>query len=326
MPYIILLLGLLWLTGCQPAVQPYAKALGAASLQEEVIRIGDGTKLSYQQWLPEQDPPEAVILALHGFNDYSNAFKLAGQYLAQHGMALFAYDQRGFGATEQRGIWPGKDNLIRDMRQVLSLLNKRFPDSPLYVMGESMGGAVVTAGCGKDACQPVDGLILVAPALWGQKSLNRLYRAGLWLMVHSFPDSKWTGEDLDITASDNLALLYAMGNDPNVIKETRIDAVYGLVQLMDAAYVRVDQLTKPVLFLYGARDEIIPPNPLAESIDALKAPYTVGYYPHGYHMLLRDLQREVVLADIVSWIRNRYRPLPSGADMGWKEELLAVGD
>jgi len=48
-------------------------------------------------WLPD-GTPGAIVLALHGFNDYSNAFATTGQAFAASGIAVFAYDQRGFGA------------------------------------------------------------------------------------------------------------------------------------------------------------------------------------------------------------------------------------
>ena len=50
-------------------------------------------------WLPDDTPPRAVILAVHGFNDYSNAFETFGTFAAGHGIAVHAYDQRGFGAN-----------------------------------------------------------------------------------------------------------------------------------------------------------------------------------------------------------------------------------
>ena len=58
----------------------------------------DGATLPLKSWLPD-GKPKAVILALHGFNDYSNAFKDSGEEWAKHGIATFAYDQRGFGAA-----------------------------------------------------------------------------------------------------------------------------------------------------------------------------------------------------------------------------------
>ena len=47
----------------------------------------------------------------------------------------------------------------------------------------------------------------------------------------------------------------------------------------------------------------------------------LGVYPRGFHMLLRDLQAEAVLADIVAWMDDASAPLPSGADERAREWL-----
>ena len=94
------------------------------------------------RWLPEGQP-RAVILALHGFNDYSNAFAAAGAGLvAQDGIAIYAYDQRGFGAAPHRGRWAGADSMADDAATPRRCCGSAIPTCPLYLLGESMGGAV----------------------------------------------------------------------------------------------------------------------------------------------------------------------------------------
>ena len=84
-----------------------------ARIGEGIIAAGDGTYLPLKSWLPPEGAPQAVLLALHGFNDYSHAFALPAEYWRAHGMAVYAYDQRGFGANFHRGIWAGSRNLSR---------------------------------------------------------------------------------------------------------------------------------------------------------------------------------------------------------------------
>ena len=78
-----------------------------------VRRRATAPRLPLRRWLPE-GKPRAVVLALHGFNDYSNAFADAGPVFAAHGIALYAYDQRGFGAAPAPGRWPGSRRLVDD--------------------------------------------------------------------------------------------------------------------------------------------------------------------------------------------------------------------
>src|SRR5216683_1843458 len=86
------------------AVGPMS-SLSSPQLAGDRLVAADGATLPLRRWLPE-GRPRAVVLALHGFNDYSNAFAGAGAGWAKNGIATYAYDQRGFGAAPGRGRWP----------------------------------------------------------------------------------------------------------------------------------------------------------------------------------------------------------------------------
>ena len=86
--------------------------------------------------------PSAVVLALHGLNDHARVFSAAAVLWAEEGIATYGYDQRGFGAAEQRGEWPGVAALVDDVRSALEQLARRHPGVPCSVVGHSMGAAV----------------------------------------------------------------------------------------------------------------------------------------------------------------------------------------
>lgn len=266
----------------------------------------DSYELPRRVWLPPDTPPRAAILAVHGFNDYSNAFDAFGTFAAEHGVAVHAYDQRGFGANPDAGRWPGVQTLVEDLMREREHLTTVYPDTPVYVLGESMGAAVIIAAAAQGAALGDDGIILSAPAVWGGDQLNDFYRATLWVMVRLVPGLELTGRGLKVMASDNIEMLRALGADPLFIKKTRVDAIAGLVELMDVAASSVESLHGPLLVLGGARDEIVPPGAHLAMLERLRAQQcTEIVYPDGWHMLLRDLQREVVWNDILAWIDQR---------------------
>ncbi len=305
---------LLLLSACAtPHEQSYVPPSSAPEIKSDVLDTGNGAQLPLHSWLPE-GKPKALLLALHGFNDYGSAFEGAGEYFRTKGVGIFAYDQRGFGASAQHGIWAGRKNLVSDIKQLVIATHKKYPGVPVFLMGESMGGAVAIVAVTEPDFPQVSGVILSAPAVWGDQSMNSFYRTTLWLMAHMFPGKELTGQDLKIQASDNIPMLIALGRDPLVIKAARVDAIYGIVSLMDEAYRKADQVRVPVLYLYGAKDQVIPRAPVHDVVSRLQAPFTLAYYPNGYHMLMRDLRARTVLEDINSWLENRYRVLPSGYD------------
>ncbi|MGH7089855.1 MAG: lysophospholipase, partial [Stellaceae bacterium] len=334
-------LGVLWAiialsaAGCAPTISPDAppRAIGTASAATDPVPhftadrlvTADGMSLPLRKWLPDGEP-RAVILALHGFNDYSHAFAGPGKTWAKDGIATYAYDQVGFGAAPERGLWPGREVLAADAEAACRILRRRYPGVPLYLLGESMGGGVailaMTGGGGTPA-PPVDGVILAAPAVWGRATMGFLPRAALWLAVRLAPGWTLTGQSLHVLASDNIPMLRALARDPLVIKATRIETVYGLVNLMDAALAAAPKLRVPLLVMYGADDQIIPHAATLRFVHELprdpRARRSLAFYTHGYHMLLRDREGPMVVADVAGWVLDPVAPLVSGADRGTAE-------
>jgi alpha-beta hydrolase superfamily lysophospholipase len=315
---------LILLAACAPQLAPPGPGLAALEVSAPTLRdatfvTSDGTELPLRHWQPPAGiAPHGVVLALHGFNDYSNAFADSGPALAKAGLVVYAYDQRGFGEAPHRGLWPGVEALTGDLATAAELVTARHPGLPLYLLGESMGGAVVLAALAGSESPQAAGVILAAPAVWARSTMPFHQRAALWLGARLFPWARFSGRGLGIQASDNIEMLRALGRDPLFIKETRTDTIDGLVNLMDAALQAGPRIDERALLLYGQRDQVIPAEPTIafwRSLpEAAAARQRFAYYPEGWHMLLRDLQAEVVIADIAAWIRAPQAPLPSGAE------------
>ncbi len=296
---------------CAPRLQEIGAVTANIELDDTTVAMADGARLPLRKW--EVDNPRAVIVGVHGMGDYSNAFTMPGEWFAERGIATYAYDQRGFGETGQRGVWAGSGVMVGDLKSVRDLIAERHPGVPLYVLGLSMGGAVTMVAQAQGL--QVDGVILAAPAIWGWQAMHPAYKASLWVAAHTFPDTFATGSGLEIQPSDNIEMLRAYSKDPLVLYGSRIDAIYGLVTLMDEAYDAADNLTVPALYLYGTKDEIVPAGPTYNVMGRVPEPRRLVLYKNGYHMLLRDLQREVVWTDILAWIDNRDAVLPSGEEV-----------
>jgi alpha-beta hydrolase superfamily lysophospholipase len=324
------LLLLVALSACAPTVQQVGPPVQPPALAEEALTMPDGESLPLRRWMPADGAaPRAVILALHGFNDYSFAFEAPATAWAAQGVATYAYDQRGFGGTRQPGLWAGEDQLIADLRVAAGLVRARHPGVPLYLLGESMGGAVVLAAATSGDPPPADGLILAAPAVWGREAQGPLQTALLWLTAHTVPWMTFTGEDLDIWPTDNMDVLRQMSRDPLIIKETRADAIYGLVNMMDRGYTAAARLDMPALILYGSEEQVLPGDAVLAALRSLPEPrdkVTVAVYEKGWHMLLRDLNAQVVTDDVLAWLADPLRALPSGADQLAQSLIEGEGD
>src|SRR5438105_14255020 len=107
-----------------------APTASPARFTDSTFIAADGVSLPLRKWLP-QGEVKAVILALHGFNDYSNSFDGAGEGWVKRGIATYAYDQRGFGAAPERGMWPGRAALAADSAVAAQILRRLYPRVPL---------------------------------------------------------------------------------------------------------------------------------------------------------------------------------------------------
>lgn len=298
---LLLLLYVFFGAGCAFKHQELGPDRLQPMLLEDVFVAVDGKRLALSIWAPGP-APWAVVIAVHGFNDYRDAFADPGVWLAGQGVVVLAYDQRGFGEDEKAGFWAKKETLASDLQAMIALVRAKYPDLPLFVMGESMGGAVALYTLGGDE-KAADGLILVAPAVWGWRPLNIIYKPALWLTARLMPGKKFSGRTLKREPSDNIDALIAMSKDPLVIKKTRIDAIVGLTRMMKHGMKAAPDIKIPTLQVYGEKDDMVPDKMFRRLLKRLPANQTSSrIYENGYHLLLRGCNRGEVWKDILDFM------------------------
>ena len=311
------LCAVLMLGGCTPLMVQQAgqPPLGFSGphLERDAVVSFDGARLALRVWDATAEP-WAVVVALHGMNDYSNAFHFAGAAWAAEGVTTYAYDQRGFGASPGRGIWAGDALMQEDLRTVAALVRQRYPKAILVVAGESMGGAVAAETFASDRPPTADRLVLMSPAVWGWKEQPIPNKTLLWFAANFtgpkvYTPPRWLTSK--VSPTDNREELRAMGRDPLMIWGARSDTIYGLVTMMGRASDAVGKSTVPTAYFYGAHDQIIPKSAAVKAAGQLKPGQRSAYYKRGWHLLTRDHQGPVVIGDILAYIRDPTAPLPS---------------
>jgi alpha-beta hydrolase superfamily lysophospholipase len=275
---------------------------GLPALTAGALVTGDGEQLPLISWLPDRSPA-ALILGLHGYGDYRRAFDLAGPWLAARGVALYAYDQRGFGETRARGYWAGADTLIDDCADAVRVLRAAHPEIPLVVLGESMGGAVALAGIGGGAVVGVDRLIVAAPAVRGGVPLRQLHDLALRVASLALP---WLAVELrrggrpwlDPQESSRLA------DDPLILRQLSVGTYDGLIELTNRATAYPGSALPPTLLLYGELDRTIPRVAIDHLAARLGDQGTLRLYPERHHLLLHETDAQAVFTDCLAWLRD----------------------
>jgi len=261
---------------------------------------GEVGALAIRSWAAE-GRERAVILALHGFGESGElTFAGAGPFWAARGIAVYAPDQRGFGANPSRMRWPGGDALAADAVALGRVLRARHPGLPLVVVGHSMGGGVALIAATRGLA--ADGLVLAGPAIAGGAALNPVLRAGAFTMATLAPDRRWTGDGVvSIQPTDNIEAIRRALDDPRHFSDPSSRELWGLVRLMDAAAGLAPAVTTPTLTLMGARDEVLRPDRVRAVHQTIPGGVGFRVYPEGWHWLFSDLQAERVWRDVADF-------------------------
>ena len=261
--------------------------------------------LELRAWDPPGQP-KAVILALHSFGDYSAAFDLAAPDLAAAGYQVYGFDQAGFGIrTLADGRWAGEARLVADAADTARRLAERHPDTPLFLLGESLGGAVAMLVASRHPEIPLSGLILAAPAV--REGIRLRYG---WNVLIASAATLAPGYRLEVErAPDDPHLAPAAAqrraSDPLVMHEVRMDAYWGLIQLADSASDEAGRITVPTLLLYGDLDTSVPAVGIQRLRDRLGAHGDYQTFPRGPHLLLQGRHWPRVTAAIKRWTDAR---------------------
>lgn len=267
------------------------------------VRADDGYRLPYRLWLPDRAPRAAVLL-VHGVCDYAGAFDFICPYFATLGYAVLAFDQRGFGQTRTRGKWPGTRRLARDVGDAASFLKRRVPSVPLFVVGESMGGALAVLAATRGHLNGVAGMALVAPGALG--CAMRRFLFGLVVrtlkLFGARADLFVERVNCDDLSADAAIRLLA---DPLVLRRISPALMGGLVQLGERVYDAAPEVDVPTLTLVGTREDVSPLRCIRSLRQRFKGDATLVEFENGPHLLLHWRERDRVLETIGNWIDAR---------------------
>nr|VWP00378.1 Protein kinase C (EC [Ganoderma boninense] len=125
-----------------------------STFTEEWLPGPASTQFYTRTYAPAAASPRAVVLFVHGFAEYVGRYAWAHGVYAARGIAVVAFDQRGFGRTgmdaarRSAGSAYCKTSFaeqLADIEWAVRLVRARMPGLPLFLMGHSMGGGLALA-------------------------------------------------------------------------------------------------------------------------------------------------------------------------------------
>ena len=111
--------------------------------KESTLSTTDDLDLYTQSWYVEN--PKAVVAIVHGIAEHGSRYRHVGQHLAGHGYDVHTFDLRGHGRSPgHRSLFMHMDEHNEDLMHFLTWVQGQRHGHPLFLLGHSMGGLIVT--------------------------------------------------------------------------------------------------------------------------------------------------------------------------------------
>lgn len=263
----------------------------------------DAMQLFYQCWLPE-DEPRAVLAIVHGIGEHGGRYSNLVNHLVPRDIGVYALDLRGHGRSPgKRGALDGWDQFVGDVDAFVQLVRREEPQTPLFLMGHSMGGLIVASYL-LDRQAGLQGAVLSSPLL-EEANVSAVLKQMVKLLNRVRPGFAFDSGLDPKSISRDPAEVQRYVDDPLVHSQVTVRLGSEMLRMLPLAHARAGQITLPLLVYHGEGDLLVPIGGSQRFHTEVGSPDRVfRSYPGGYHELHNDIDRQRVLTDLHSWLER----------------------
>jgi acylglycerol lipase len=265
----------------------------------------------YRSWVNPNEKPIACLLCIHGLGLQSNSYEFFGTEQSKRGLAVYAIDVRGFGAWSQAGGKAKVDfnQCLEDVRLALQAIRAANPGLPVYVLGESMGGAIALRAA---SMYPdlVDGLISSVPA--GERFKQEKTSAKVFINLLSGKNVLDVGGDIVNQATQNEKLRAKWKDDPLSRLNLRPEELIQFQDFMNANHEAARKVTDmPVLIVQSNGDQLVKPEGTWQLFNEIVSKDKSFFGVPGEHLIFEEAQtqepgpRDQNFRVISSWLSTK---------------------
>lgn len=266
-------------------------------------------------WEPAQSQSIAAIVCVHGLGLENRAFEYFGDEMKQHNFAVYAIDARGFGAWQyERGSETVNfDRTLEDIHAVIDIIKERSPHLPVFLLGESMGGALVLRAAA-DFGGAVNGVIATVPSAERYGEMGMSLRVAIHLL-HSpnRPFDIGTRIAGQATSKEELRKLWV--SDPIAKRAlTPIELIkFNRFMISTQKKCRLINST-PILVVQGLADRLVKPKGSYQMFDNIRSPdRAMLIIGSAEHLIFESpVQSRVLIEGLVAWLNNHLQTTAPG--------------
>ncbi len=272
---------------------------------ETEYKTHDGITLYLQAWMPKES--KAAVLLVHGLAEHSGRYADFANHLVSNDISVFSFDGRGHGKSIEKptAYFASYIDYLRDIHELFNKVKSYNPDKPVFILGHSMGGALVASYLLK--YKPVvSGVILSAPAFKLAEGTSKILLAVSGVLTQIAP--KMHSVKLDVSKiSHDAAVVSAYEQDPLIAHNgVPVRTGHEIMKMIDLIGEKSGEFEYPVLLMHGTSDALTNPKGSEEFFEKIgSADKTLKHYPDYYHELLNEVEKEKVYKDISDWMAKR---------------------
>lgn len=262
-----------------------------------------GLKIATRSWKPEGSP-RAVMILVHGFNAHSGYMEYPGEQFAANGIASYALDLRGRGNSDGERFYVEEfSDYLGDVHKLVEIARGENPGLPVFVLGHSAGGVIATSYVYEHQDE-IAGLVCESFAFdVGLPHLVQLALQGVGYLAPHLHVFSLNNADF----SRDPAHVERMNNDPLIAKESQpAETASEMLKAAERLKEHMPNFNVPVFITHGTEDKATRPAGSQYFYDhAGSADKTLKLYEGHYHDLLADVDKEIVMNDILMWVDER---------------------
>ncbi|MBA3994445.1 MAG: hypothetical protein C0469_13025 [Cyanobacteria bacterium DS2.3.42] len=271
---------------------------------------------------PNNAQPWAVLMCIHGMGLHKSAFEAFGKAMSNKGVVVFALDVRGFGSWCKLDRPKVNFDLCEsDITHVASMLKKGMPGVPIFLLGESMGGAIALQAAMKS--KDIEGVISSVPAADRYNGTKTKMKIAWKVIVGSKNEFDITKDVIEKVSHDE-KLVEEWKSDREARFKLGTDELIKFDAFMNRTKAKAQLLDKPVLIVQGGADPLVKPASTIELYDAIKTKdKTLIILGYKEHLIFENEQFfPLMLEGLTNWLRGHAN---SAAPPPWQQKDLPVG-
>ena len=265
----------------------------------------------YKTWIAPGRRPVACLLCIHGLGLHAGSFEFLGSKASRRGIAVYAMDVRGFGEWMNAG---GKtqvdfDHCLADVKAMLIAIRSNNPNTQVFVLGESMGGAIALRAASLFP-ELIDGLISSVPA---EERFQQKKTSAKVAMNILRPRRKFDiGSDIVDQATTSESLKQEWKGDPLDRLDLTSKELIQFQMFMNDNHNSAAHITRlPVLIVQGTKDKLVKPEGTWELFNELATEDKVFLAVPGEHLIFEEAQlqnqmlREQNMKLVSTWVLSK---------------------